>query len=132
MKSIFSALFLSLTLSVIGNQIDTWSSPPDTISSTGIDSSNPHLAMDASGNIVAIWLEGDVVVSKTKLLNQSWSSADTLSGIGASSPRIVVDTSGNATAIWIEGGAVNTADKPFGMTWSGATLLAASGNSSPQ
>lgn len=133
MKRILSVLCLCACLHVAAQEIDTWSSPPDTISSLGVDSSSPHVGMDDSGNVVAVWLEGDVVVSKTKLLAGSWSSADTLSGSGSSSPQVVVDpTTGNATAIWNEGGLIKSANKPFGSAWGSITTLSASSSSSPQ
>src|SRR5581483_2139968 len=133
MKRILSAVCLYVCTYLAANEIDTWSSPPDTISSLGVDSSSPHVGMDESGNVVAIWLEGDVVVSKTKLLGGSWSSADTLSGTGSSSPQVVVDpTTGDAVAIWNEGGLIKSANKPFGSSWNSATTLSASSSSSPQ
>ncbi|MBS0605294.1 MAG: hypothetical protein JSS60_09725 [Verrucomicrobia bacterium] len=132
MKRIFSVIFLCLSLSVTANEIDTWSSPPDTISTTGIDSSNPHIAMDAAGNAVALWLENNVVVSKTKLLNMAWSSPTTLSAAGASEPQLVVDPAGNATAIWVESGVVKTATKLFNLAWGSATTLSGAGSSTPQ
>ena len=52
---------------LMGNEIDTWSSPPDTISTTGVNASNPHIGMDAAGNVVALWLEGDAVISKASV-----------------------------------------------------------------
>lgn len=114
-------------------EIDTWSSPPETISSPGLNSSNPHVGMDESGNAVAVWLEEDVVISKTKLLGGSWSSATTLSSTGASTPQLVVDpTTGDATAIWNEGGLIKSANKPFGSPWGSTTTLSDPDSSSPQ
>ncbi len=132
MKKIFSLFFLCLCLSVTGDEIDTWSSPPETISTLGVDSSDPVVGMDADGNVVAIWLEDDVIKAKTKLLGMSWSSASTVSSTGASEPHLVVDPAGNAVALWLESGVVKAATLPFGSTWSSADTLSSSGSSSPQ
>ena len=132
MKKILSALFLMLSVHLTSLEINTWSTPADTISSTGVNASDPHIAMDGSGNVIAAWLENSLVVSKTKLLNDSWSSLDTLSATGASSPKIVVDPAGNATAVWVESGAVKAATKPFSSSWGTPVTLSASGSSSAQ
>lgn len=132
MKRILSALCLCVSAHLIGNEIDTWSSPPETISSTGVNASDPHLGMDTSGNVVAAWLESGQVVSRSKPLNNPWDTLATLSGTGATSPQMVVDPSGNATAVWVESGSVKTANKPSGGSWSSATSLSTSNSSVPQ
>lgn len=133
MKRILLALCLCTYMHLTAEEIDTWSSPPDTISSTGVNSSNPRVGMDENGNVVAVWIENDVVVSKTKLLGGSWSTATTLSSTGSTDPQLVVDpTSGDATAIWEDSGAIKTKSKPFGSAWGSTTTLALTGSSSPQ
>jgi hypothetical protein len=130
MKKLLSVLFLSLALNVSGQEIETWS-PPVSISTSGVDSSDPHIAMDAAGNAVALWLENDTLVSKALPLGMDWSSSSTLADSGASASQLVVDPAGNATAIWVESTVINVATKPFGSSWSSATTLSASGSSSP-
>lgn len=132
MKRIFSALLLSLCVNLSANDISNWSSPPEVISTSGVNASDPHVKMDANGNVVGIWLENDVVVSKSHLLNADWGSLTTISNTGASNPHLVVDPAGNATAIWLESGVVKTATMPFGSSWGAATTLSASGSSAPQ
>ncbi|MBS0606595.1 MAG: hypothetical protein JSR57_06570 [Verrucomicrobia bacterium] len=132
MKRILSALCLCVSAHLIGNEIDSWSSPPTTISSGGVDASDPHIGMATSGDIVAAWLENGLVVSRSKPLSNPWDTLATLSGNGATSPQLAVDPSGNATAIWVEGGAVKTANKPSAGSWSSATSLSASSSSAPQ
>lgn len=132
MKKILALLTLCTCLQLTGNEISTWSSPPDTISTLGLNSSNPCTAVDGNGNVVAIWLENDVVISKNLVLNTSWSAPTTLSGTGASSPQLTIDPAGNATAIWVESGIIKTKTQPFGSAWSSVTTLSASGSSSPQ
>ncbi len=132
MKKILSAVFLSVTLCAVSNEIDTWSSPPDTLSSSGVDASYPHVAMDTNGNAFAVWVENNTVVSKTLPFGGSWSSLNTLSGTGGDTPQIVSDPSGNVTAIWVESGAIKTAYMPSGSSWGSATTLASSSSSAPQ
>lgn len=132
MKKLLTSMLIGISVLCHANQVDTWSSPPDTISASGVTGSNPCVGIDNSGNIVAVWLENGVVISKSKLLNGSWSSAQTLSGSGALTPQLAVDINGNATAIWEESGAIKTSTQPFGGSWGSATTLAASGSSSPQ
>lgn len=132
MKKILSALCLCLSAHLIGNEINSWSFPPTTISSTGVDASNPHIGMASSGDAVAVWLENGTVASKSKPLGNPWDTLAVLSGSGADSPQLAVDPSGNATAVWIEGGGVMTADKPSGGSWSSASNLSSSNSSSPQ
>jgi hypothetical protein len=132
MKKILSTFFLCLLLNLTANEIDTWSSP-ETISATGVNSSLPHVGMDNGSNAVAIWLENDALVSKTKLLGMSWSSADTLSAAIAYNAQLVVDPAGNATAIWVEdGGVIKANTKPFASPWGSPTILSASDSDVPQ
>ena len=131
MKRILSALFLSICVHLTGNQISTWTSPV-TVSTSGIDSSSPHTSMDPSGNVVAVWLENDVLVSRSLPLNGSWSASTALSSTGASDPHLVMDVLGNATAIWVESGVIKTSTLPFGSSWSASTALSATGSSTPR
>ncbi len=88
--------------------------------------------MDTSGNLVAVWVESNMVLAKTKLVSGSWSSATTLSSATASSPRLVIDPSGNATAIWLDGGVVTAATIPFNGSWGARTALSGSGATNPE
>ncbi len=131
MKKIVCALSLCLCLHLTGNQIDTWSSPT-TISTTGVNSTNPTIGMDSSANAVSVWLENGIVKSSNLPFGGSWGTASALSSSGATTPQLVVDAAGNATAIWNQAGAIETASQPFGGSWGSATTLAASGSSIPQ
>jgi hypothetical protein len=131
MKKIM-ALLLSISFLSLGicNNI-VWSFPPTQISSLDINASDPQIATDANGNLIATWLENNAVISKSKLLNMPWSAASTLSSSPAITPRIVSDLSGNATAIWLEDGFVRVASKLFNGHWSGATTLSGGGAAYP-
>lgn len=128
----FLAIVLTLFSStqLISKDI-SWSFPPETLSTSNIDASDPRVATDASGNLIAVWEENGFIKSSTHPVNGSWSIALTISGANASSPRIVSDPSGNAGAIWLEGTTVKGATKPFNGNWTNSTALSSSGTSSP-
>lgn len=104
----------------------TWASPV-TLSSTGVNSTDPRIVIDSNGNAVAAWVESGLIKASQQPVGGSWGTTVTLSNSGASNPRLGVDSSGNATAIWIESGVVKTAHLPFGGSWSAATTLSGSG-----
>ena len=123
MKKLFSLFFLVLSLQLMGAL--TWTTTPTTLSTLGVNASNPSIVMDSSGNLVAVWLEGTSMKASTQPVNGSWTTPVTLVSSGASNPGVVVDPSGNATAIWLAGGLVQAATLPFGGTWSSASTLSA-------
>jgi hypothetical protein len=130
MNRILAILFTVVFVPLFSIPI-TWASSPVVLSLTGANASDPHVAMDTSGNLVAVWVENNMVLAKTKLVSGNWSSAATLSSATASSPRLVVDPSGNATAVWIDGGVVTAATHPFNGSWGTRTSLSGSGASNP-
>jgi hypothetical protein len=106
-------LFVPLRLAFAAT---TWNSPPITLS-TGNDAILPQVGIDTSGNMVAIWIENNTILSKNNF--GSWSvSADDLSANSPQSTHLVVDQNGNATAVWVEdvGGvtSVVTKSRPAG------------------
>jgi hypothetical protein len=119
-------------LHVCANDL-TWGTP-EQLSTMSVDASDPRVGMDASGNLVAVWIENGVVLSKTQLFGDSWSTpALTASGSGVSEVELIVDASGNATAIWNLSGVIQAASLPFGaMMWGTPVSLSSSGSSSPQ
>lgn len=108
-----------------------WAFPPEAISGTGQNASNPKIAIDPNGNAVAVWLENNLVKTKSKLADMEWSSEATLSGFNGSAPNIVIDLEGNATAVWLESGIVKSASKTLNGTWSGSVALSGSNAASP-
>ncbi len=81
-------------------------SPITDLSAAGQDAIDPQVAVDASGNAVAVWSRNDgantIIQSRTKPLNMPWSViTDDLSvaGENASLPQIGVDPVGNAVAV---------------------------------
>lgn len=107
----------------------TWPIPPQTISTPGVNADSPQVAVDPSGNVIAIWIENQTVVSKSRTLNSDWGVLEYLSGSGSSSPQVVMDPSGTATAIWLNNEQVFTADKIGGGEWSSPETLSGSGAS---
>lgn len=111
-----------------------WPSPPDTISTAGVDATAQSAGSDENGNVIVVWLENGVVKSNSANVSGSWEATpETVSGSGASSPQVVMDDSGNATCVWVEGGIVFASEKPLGGSWSAAPdVLSGYGASSSQ
>lgn len=130
---------LSLTLSAFvlcshlhGSNLN-WASPPNVLSTTNVDASEPQIVIDNAGNAVSAWIENNSVKSRSKTVSGSWSTIATLSsnGTNASAVKLVSDKNGNATAIWIENGATKSATKTLTGNWSNAVTLASNSSSSP-
>jgi len=131
MKKIALALCAFLSISYMYGDEIAWTSPPDTLSSAGVDASDPQIAIDIGGNAVALWVEEGFIKAGNKPLEDSWSAAATLSNAGSSSPRLGVDANGTATAIWLDGSTVMAATKTLEGSWSEPSALSSSGASEP-
>jgi hypothetical protein len=131
MKKIMALLLsiASLSQGMCNNIV--WSVPPTLVSSASGNASNPQIATDANGNLVAAWIENGAVIAKSKLLNMPWSSPSTLSTNPAITPRIVSDANGNATAVWLENGIVRVSSKSLNGNWSNAMNLSNGGAGYP-
>jgi hypothetical protein len=131
MKKILITFFTLLLFSkAMGNNI-SWAFPPVTLSSSTLAASDPQVAIDASGNAAAAWVENGFIKSSVKHVGMGWSAATTISATGASSPRIVSDLNGNLTAVWLESGVVKAATKLFAGSWGSSTALSSTLASSP-
>lgn len=128
MKKIF-LLFLFAATQLISNDF-IWESPI-TLSTSMVDASEPQIAMDASGNTTAVWVESTFIKARTLPAMGSWSAVATLSSSGSSSPRIAVDSAGNVVAVWLDSGVVKTATKAVGGAWGSETSLSSSSASQP-
>ena len=82
-KLLIAAITILSTHQLMSNDV-SWSFPPTTISSGSVNASDPQIATDSSGDVVAAWVEAGQVKAATKVVNMSWSSASTISGINAS------------------------------------------------
>ncbi len=114
-----------------------WSSPIN-VSASGSNADMPQVAVDPSGNAVAIWTKiigGFAVVQGATLGfgNSSWSSPVNLSALGqnAQDTSIGVDAAGNAVALWarFDGSnyIVQSATLPFGGSWTSPVDISAPG-----
>jgi hypothetical protein len=84
----------------------SWATPAN-LSESGQDADDPRIAVDGSGNAVAVWRRSDGnddIVQSSRLVagGVSWSTPVNVSpaGIQSATPRIAVDGSGNAIAVW--------------------------------
>lgn len=130
-KLLFSCISILSLSQAISDDIN-WTFPSTLLSTSNANASDPQIASDANGNLVAAWIENGSVISKTKLMHMSWDTASVLSTSSAVAPRIVCDPYGNATAVWLENGIVKTAFKPLMGNWSTTTALSDSGAGSPR
>ena len=100
----------------------------DTLSASGQDALEPQIAVDAAGNVTAVWVRYSgtnfIVQAKTKPFGGSWQvSPDNLSASGRNAflPQIAVNAAGNATAVWQRSDGTNNIiqakTKPFGGSW---------------
>jgi hypothetical protein len=80
----------------IGEQVD----------SSAVDVSNAHVAVDAAGNVMAVWQQGSVVYANRHAAGGAWGTPEQISTGTAVNPQIAVDTSGTAIAVWEQGGGV--------------------------
>ena len=87
---------------------DTWSAIAD-ISAPDQYAYWPELAVNASGNAVAVWTYGPrgapgavVQAARFNVASLSWPAPQTLSELAAqnASPRVAIDATGRATAVW--------------------------------
>jgi len=84
-----------------------WQLPTVDLSVTGQNAYNPQIAMDSTGNAIAIWYRsnGDNNIIQTKRYDDAtstWSTVTDLSVTGqdAYNPQVAMDSAGNAIAIW--------------------------------
>ena len=132
MKRALMIVSLMFSFSSLSGAPIVWNTPV-TISSAGVNATDSHIATDASGNLVAVWVENNAVKASTQPVSTGiWGTPTTLSVTAtASSPRVVSDPNGNATAIWIDGGAMTAATLPFGGVWSSTATLSVTGATTP-
>lgn len=81
----------------------------------------PGVAMDAAGNVVAVWRAGSAVYSATRPVGGGWSVPTIIGGSG-SNPAVAVDAAGNAIATWEAPFGINTRQvlvsvRPAGGAW---------------
>jgi len=97
--------------------------PPTVLSDPAQSAALAKLAVDAGGNVIAIWLENDVIRFSQRPPGGSFGAAQTISTAGASAPDVAIG-GGTAVAAWTRAGATEVAVKPAGAaTFGPATLF---------
>jgi hypothetical protein len=101
--------------------------PPEEISTVGEDAYDVHVAMDASGNAIAVWeqdMEGEETIFARRFdVNTGWSVGVQLEidGEEGYGPRLAVSPDGSAVVTWIradgEAGTVVAARYTRGRGW---------------
>jgi hypothetical protein len=95
---------------------------------------NPEVAMDSSGNAIAVWIQDDgtrdSIFANRYVVGTGWSTATLIEnddGGDAYSPKVALDGSGNAIAVWYQnnGTSYNILANRYvvGTGWSTATLI---------
>lgn len=99
----WKAIILSLFLCFINSDLLAWTSPTP-ITSTG-NNSLPATAIDATGNGIAVWLNGTFPSTKVQAatyITGTWSAPFdlTVTADAYYNPSVTVDTNGNAIVVW--------------------------------
>ena len=116
----------------------TWLPPAFDLSSNGFDASEVHVAMDASGDTLTVWVRNGVVQSSFRAAGGS----NTFSGptdmpaasTVASHLRVAMDANGDAVAVWqTDGGLIQAAFMPSGNggSFNNAQTLETDGTNKP-
>jgi hypothetical protein len=120
----------------------TWVAPPVKVSLEGSRAFEPQVAVDAAGNVTAIWTRVHILEdlstryvaeAATHAVGGAWSSPLTLSGdaIANTTPQVAVDAAGNATAVWRfwelgHFAIIQSSYRPAGGSWSSPVDISAS------
>ena len=106
----------------------SWTAPVS-LTSLGTAVNSPRVAINASGQAVALWCKSDgsyfLVEAATLLFGGGWSAAEALSSTGgnASAPALAFNDAGQTAAVWIREDVVQARTSTFGGAWgSGANL----------
>lgn len=124
---------VGIILILIGNVFGEFSwTALSSISNANVNATDPHVVIDISGNVTAVWIENGVIKASSRPASGSWSSISSLSTNSASNLLLGIDGSGNVTALWIENSQITSAMKLFGGNWGASTVVSLiSGVSNP-
>ena len=116
--------------------------PAETISAAGQGASEPQVALDDSGNALAVWSRSDGanlrVQSAFRPKWKSFGGTETLSDAGqdAFDPQVTLDADGDAIAIWVRSDGTNSriqvGFRPRGLFFGGAQSLSADAHPASQ
>jgi hypothetical protein len=108
-------------------------SVPSTLSEGGGSKFEPALAVNASGEAVAVWERraGNLSVGVQSAFRSPggvWSGQIEAGQPAGSEPQVAIDAAGEAVLIWrASGGAITSASRPTGGTWGPPTTISATG-----
>lgn len=91
---------------------EAWSSPED-LSAPGQNATVPQIAIDSSGDAVAVWLRSNganpIVQTASRPAGGSWSAPENLSTAGqeATVPQVAMDGAGDAVVVWVRSNGSN-------------------------
>ncbi len=114
-------------------QGETWTSPVD-LSAAGQDASGAQVAMNASGQVVAVWARAGVIEATTVSLGGAWSAPVTLSSGSdvSGAPQVGINDVGQVVAVWKRQNGANydiqVATLLFGGSWSAPVSLISLGS----
>jgi len=96
-------------------------SPPVVLSDTAVEASDPVLAVDANGTVLAVWAESGTLKFSQRAVGGAFTPAQTIGAADplAPSPDVAI-AGGNAVVGWVSGGATQVAIKPLGSSTFGA------------
>jgi hypothetical protein len=112
-----------------------WQAPVE-LSAAGRNASEPQVALDAGGDVVAVWGRSDgtnlIVQAASRPAGAGWEAPVDLSAAGqeTSEPQVAIDAAGDAVAAWKADGAhfiVQAASRPAGAGWQVPVDLSATG-----
>ncbi len=112
------------------------------LSAGGQSASEPQLAVDSAGNVVAVWSRSNgtntIVQSASRPAGGPWQSPLDLSAAGqnASEPEVAVDPAGDAIALWrrYDGAdyVIQSASRPAGGAWQSPVDLSEAGENASE
>jgi hypothetical protein len=101
-----------------------WGSP-QALSVAGEEAGEPQVAVDAAGDVVTVWTDGqEIVESAQRPAGGGWSGPTSVSAAGEEGvfPRVGLDAAGDATVVWERTDATNfvvrEADRAAAGAWS--------------
>ena len=94
---------------------------PVVLSDTNVEASDPVLAVDANGTVLAVWAESGVLKFSQRAAGGAFTAPQTIGAADplAPSPDVAI-AGGNAVVGWTVGGATQVAIKPLGSSTFGA------------
>lgn len=110
--------------------------PPQALSSAAQDSSEPQVASDPSGDVIAVWTSfngsADVIEAASLPAGGGWSAVSQVSSGGnADAPQVAINGQGTATAVWDSSDGVNSlvqaATRQAGGGWSAPAAISLAG-----